>query len=70
MILEKHDQYYLIRQFNKDFYEVIEVFQGEWIIIVLIHVKDLQAKGEETLLCQCLNQTHKKNKTLHNINLS
>ncbi len=43
MILEECDQYYVRRQFNKAFYEVIEAFQGEWIIIVPIHVRDLQA---------------------------
>jgi hypothetical protein len=70
MILEEHNQYYLRRQFNKEFYEAIEAFQGKWIIIVPIHVRDLQEKGEEILLRQCLNQTHMRNKILHNINLS
>jgi hypothetical protein len=70
MIPKEHDQYNLRRQFNKEFYETIKAFQGKWIIIVPIHMEDLQAKGEETLLRQCLNQTHKRNKTLHDINLS
>jgi hypothetical protein len=55
MILEECDQYYLQKQFNKEIYEMIKTFQGEWIIIVLIHVKDLQVEGEETLLHQCMN---------------
>ncbi len=56
VILEEHDWYHLRKQFNKEFYEAIEAFQGKWIIIVPIHVKGLQAKGEETLLHQCLTK--------------
>jgi hypothetical protein len=55
--LEERDWYHLRKQFNKEFYEAIEAFQGKWIIIIPIHVKGLQAEGEETLLRQCLNQT-------------
>jgi hypothetical protein len=46
MILEECDQYHLPRQFNKGFYKVIEPFQGKQIINSLIHMKDLQAKGD------------------------
>jgi hypothetical protein len=41
MIAEEHDKHHLPHQFNKEFYEAIDFFQGEQIINASLHMKDL-----------------------------
>ncbi len=43
--MEECDKHHLLCQFNKEFYEVIEAFQGEHIINASPQLKDLQVKG-------------------------
>ncbi len=50
MIPKEHDQYHLLKQFNKEFYKATEAFQGEQIINSLIHVKELQAEGDKNFV--------------------
>jgi hypothetical protein len=46
--LEKCNKFHLLKLFNGNYYNVIEVFQGERNIHVVMHVKDLLAKGYGT----------------------
>jgi hypothetical protein len=47
-------QHHLLCQFNKEFYEAIETFQGEHIINASLHMKDLQAKGDGNYIASIL----------------
>ncbi len=46
LTLEERDRFHLPKQYNEDYYNVIEAFQGERRINVPIHVRDLQAEGD------------------------
>jgi hypothetical protein len=45
--MEKHNKFNLPKQFNENCYNVIQTFQREKNITLLIHVRDLNAQGDE-----------------------
>jgi hypothetical protein len=68
LFTKERNQQRLLRAFNKECYETIETFQGECIINALIHVQDLQAKGDANYVPQVLKGDNKKTniiQTLH-----
>jgi hypothetical protein len=44
--LEKCNKFHLPKLFNENYYNVIEVFQGERNINVVMHVRDLFVEGD------------------------
>jgi hypothetical protein len=43
MSIEERNMFHLPRQFNKNYYNAIEMFQGERTIDGPLHIKDLHA---------------------------
>ncbi len=52
LTFKEWDIFHLPKQYNENYYNAIEAFQGEKGINVPIHVKDLQAEGDESMHCR------------------
>jgi hypothetical protein len=48
--MEKHDKDHLPRQFNKEFYDVIESFQGQRTLNKPLHVWDIHVEGNDVYI--------------------
>ncbi len=46
LMFKEKERFHLLCVFNREYYESIDVFQGEKVINVPIHVKDVNAKGD------------------------
>jgi hypothetical protein len=44
--MEKSDKHHLPRQFNKEFYDAIESFQGERTMNKPLHVRNIHVEGD------------------------
>jgi hypothetical protein len=44
--MEKRDKHHLPRQFNLEFYNVIESFQEEWAMNKPLHVRNIHVEGD------------------------
>jgi hypothetical protein len=46
LTMEKRDKHHLPRQFNEEFYDAIESFQGERVVAKPLHVRNIHAEGD------------------------
>jgi len=50
MNIEERNMFYLPRQFNKNYYNAIEMFQGERTLDAPSHIKDLHASRDNVYM--------------------
>jgi hypothetical protein len=48
--VEERNMFHVPRQFNKNYYNVIEMFQGERTIDAPLHIKDLHASRDNVYM--------------------